>query len=116
VGFDQVAGKQSVIVGIIIMLRIPDDKISDFCHRWKITELALFGSILRDDFGPDSDVDVLVSFTDDAGWSLFDLVDMIDELKAIFGREVDLVEKKALRNPFRRQTILQDREIIYAGG
>jgi predicted nucleotidyltransferase len=101
---------------VLTMLQITDHRIADFCRRWKVTELALFGSALRGDFGPSSDVDVLVSFTDDAGWSLFDLVDMTEELKAIFGREVDLVEKKALRNPFRRQAILSSREIIYATG
>jgi len=98
------------------MLQIPNDKIADFCRRWKVTELALFGSALRDDFGPDSDIDVLISFTDDAHWSLFDWVEMMDELKTIFGRKVDLVEKKALRNPFRRHGILPSREIIYAAG
>jgi predicted nucleotidyltransferase len=98
------------------MLQISNDRIENFCRRWKVTELALFGSVLRKDFGPDSDIDVLVSFTDDAGWSLFDLVDMAEELEAIFGRKVDLVEKKAIRNPFRRQAILPRREIIYAAG
>jgi uncharacterized protein len=94
--------------------QIPKDKITDFCHRWKVTELSLFGSILREDFRPDSDVDVLVSFADDADWSLSDLAYMVDELKAIFGREVDLLEKKALRNPFRRHSILSSKEVIYA--
>jgi predicted nucleotidyltransferase len=55
--------------------------------------MALFGSVLSDEFRSDSDIDVLVSFKDDDGWGLFDFVDMIDELKAIFGRKVDLVEK-----------------------
>ena len=98
------------------MLQIPNNRITDFCRRWKVTELALFGSAIRKDFGPGSDIDVLVSFADDAGWSLFDLVDMTEEVKDIFGRQVDLVEKKALRNPFRRQAILSNREIIYATG
>ena len=90
------------------------EAIAAFCRRWKVTELALFGSVLRDDFGPDSDVDVLVSFAPDAPWSLFDLVDMRDELKEVLGREVDLVEKDALRNPFRREAILAHREVVYA--
>ncbi len=93
---------------------IPSKEIAEFCRKWKITELALFGSVLREDFGPESDVDVLVSFADDAPWSLFDWVDMIDELKAIFGREVDLVSKTGLRNPFRRHEILRTRVLIYA--
>jgi len=93
---------------------VPQDKISDFCQRWKILEFAIFGSALRDDFGPDSDVDILVTFGEDAHWSLYDWVDMIDELKAIFGREVHLLSKNGLRNPFRRQKILATRQIMYA--
>ncbi len=93
---------------------IPMGGIVDFCRRWKVAEFSLFGSVLRDDFRPDSDVDVLVSFSDDADWSLFDWVDMVDDLKAIFGRNVDLVEKDGLRNPFRRQAILNSKQVIYA--
>jgi uncharacterized protein len=93
---------------------IPTPKIEDFCRRWKITEFALFGSILRQDFGPESDVDVLVTFADDAEWSLYDLVDMQEELKNIFGRDVDLVLKSGLRNPFRRREILRSQRVIYA--
>lgn len=97
-----------------IRITLPQRKIHDFCLKWKISEMALFGSVLSEDFRDDSDVDVLVSFRDDAGWGLFDFVDMIDELKAIFGRRVDLVEKDSLRNPFRRQRILGSNEVIYA--
>jgi len=82
--------------------------------KWNISEMALFGSVLSEHFRPDSDIDVLVSFQGDAGWGLFDFVDMIDELKAIFGRKVDLVEKDSLRNPFRKQAILGNNEVIYA--
>lgn len=93
---------------------LPMERIADFCRRWKVVEFALFGSALRDDFGPESDVDVLVTFSDDAPWSLFDFVDMIDELRGIFGRAVDLVEKGSVRNPFRRREILANNEVIYA--
>mgnify|MGYP000999614762 CR=1 FL=1 len=93
---------------------ISGDKIRSFCRNWKVRELALFGSALRSDYRPDSDVDILVSFFEDARWSLFDLVDMADELAVLFGRPVDLVEKEALRNPFRRESILSTRKIIYA--
>ena len=93
---------------------VPMDKVAAFCRKWKITEMALFGSVLRDDFGPDSDVDVLATFAPDAPWSLWDWPDMMDELRAIFGREIDLLEKDALRNPFRRHTILTTRQVIYA--
>jgi len=93
---------------------IPAEKIEAFCRKWKVVEFALFGSILRDDFRPESDVDVLVELADDAPWSLFEWVDMIEELKAIFGRDVDLVEKSAITNPFRRKAILGNREVVYA--
>jgi predicted nucleotidyltransferase len=93
---------------------IPRNEIEAFCRKWKIKELSLFGSVLRDDFRPDSDIDVLVSFEPDAPWDLFHLVDMRDELMALFGRDVDLVEKEGLRNPFRCRTILETREVIYA--
>ncbi|MCX5898923.1 MAG: nucleotidyltransferase family protein [Proteobacteria bacterium] len=95
-------------------INIDREAIADFCKKWKITECALFGSVLRDDFAPDSDIDVLVSFDSSAHWSLFDLVEMREELKGFFGREVDLIEKDGLRNPFRRHEILTTRQIIYA--
>ena len=93
---------------------IPKHKIADFCRKWKVIEFALFGSVLSKDFRPDSDIDVLVSFSEDAKWSLFDIVRMQNELNEIFGREVDLVEKEAIRNPFRRHSILRSKEVIYA--
>jgi predicted nucleotidyltransferase len=97
-------------------IEIPKDKIADFCRRWQIVELALFGSVLRDDFQPDSDVDVLVTFAPDAGWSLFDHVEMQDELKSILGREVDLVSRRGIersRNYIRRKAILDSAEAFY---
>ena len=95
-------------------LEINQEVIQEFCRRWKITEFSLFGSVLREDFTPESDVDVLISFEPDIPWSLFDWMDMVDELKSIFGRDVDLVEKSGLRNPFRRHEILSHRQVIYA--
>jgi predicted nucleotidyltransferase len=77
-----------------IGIAIPQEEIGRFCRKWKISEMALFGSVLSDDFRPESDIDVLVTFKDDAGWGLFDIVDMSDELASIFGRKVDLVEKE----------------------
>lgn len=95
-------------------IEIAIDEIRRFCAKWKITEFSLFGSVLREDFRPGSDVDVLVQFKDDAGWDLFDIVEMKEELKSIFGREVDLVEEGAVRNPFRRHAILSSKETLYA--
>ncbi|MBK8267171.1 MAG: nucleotidyltransferase family protein [Planctomycetes bacterium] len=97
-----------------IHIPIPEDRVRNICAKWKIREFALFGSVLRDDFSPASDIDVLVSFHPGAGWSLWDLFDLQDELAALFGREVDLVEKEALRNPFRRREILDTRRVLYA--
>ncbi len=95
-------------------LTVQKDKIEEFCHRWKVAQFSLFGSALREDFRSDSDVDILVRFAGDADWDLFDWVNMIEELKSIFGREVDLVEETALRNPFRRHHILNTQKVIYA--
>jgi len=96
---------------------IEREALAGFCRKWQITELALFGSVLRDDFGPDSDIDVLVRFAPDARHSLFDLVRMEDELRDLFGREVDLVERgtiEASRNYLRRKAILGSAEAVYA--
>ncbi|MFP4172738.1 MAG: nucleotidyltransferase family protein [Candidatus Hydrogenedentota bacterium] len=93
---------------------IPHEAIADFCRRRHVKEMALFGSALTDGFRPDSDVDVLVVLEDGAAWSLFDHIEAEEELSAIFGREVDLVMKNAVRNPFRRHHILNHLEVIYA--
>ena len=90
--------------------------IEAFCDRWQVVELALFGSVLRADFGPDSDVDVLVGFGEGARHTLFDLDDMELELKEIFGRKVDLVSRRGIeasRNYLRRDSILKSAQVIY---
>lgn len=97
-------------------ITIPHERISDFCRKWKITEFSLFGSVLREDFRADSDVDVLVSFASDTHWTLFDLVHMEDELKELFGRHVDLVIRESVErseNPIRRKAILSTAQRIY---
>ena len=95
-------------------IEIPRNEIAEFCRKWRVREFSLFGSVLRNDFRPDSDVDVLLSFEPDAPWSLWDLFDMRDELQNVFGRRVDIVEKEALRNPFRRHEILSTQKVVYA--
>jgi len=97
-----------------VKIPVPEERIRDFCGKWKIAELAVFGSVLREDFRPDSDVDVLVTFAKDAQWTLYDWVDIIAELREIFGRDVDLLSSQSLRNPFRRHEILKGRETLYA--
>lgn len=93
------------------------EAIVTYCQHWQIKEFALFGSVLRDSFGPASDVDVLATFDANARWTLLDHVQMQDELTALFGRNVDLVSKRGIeqsRNPIRRQAILDSAEVIYA--
>lgn len=100
-----------------LALNINRKEIEEFCEKWRVAELAVFGSALREDFRPDSDVDVLVRFLPRAGRSLFDLQRMEEELKGIFGRDVDLVERSVVersRNYLRRRAILGDLEQIYA--
>ncbi|WP_372522115.1 nucleotidyltransferase family protein [Sulfuricaulis sp.] len=95
---------------------IDRDSIANFCRRWKITELSLFGSVLRADFRPDSDIDVLVSYAADAEWSLLDHAAMQEELSALLNRKVDLVSRRAIErsgNWIRRENILSTAESVY---
>jgi len=97
-------------------LGIDRAKVAGFCRRWKVRELSLFGSVLSDDFGPDSDVDVLVSFAPDAHPGLFELVRMTEELEKMLGRKVDLVTRPAVEeseNYIRRRHILEHLETVY---
>ncbi|MEM6503114.1 MAG: nucleotidyltransferase family protein [Cyanobacteria bacterium P01_C01_bin.89] len=94
----------------------PEEKMTAFCDRWKVEGLWLFGSVLRDDFGPDSDVDFLVRFLPNDPWDLLDLVRMQRELAEIIGRPVDLIERGPIersRNPLRRKEILSTSRRIY---
>jgi uncharacterized protein len=92
----------------------PRDMLADVCRRWRVSELAVFGSVARGAPRPDSDVDLLVSFQSGSPWSSLDLVDMREELAGLFGRRVDLVEESAIRNPYRRASILRDKSVLYA--
>jgi predicted nucleotidyltransferase len=99
-----------------VKIDIPREKIAAFCTKWNIIELSLFGSVLRDDFRPDSDIDVLVTFSHHADWSLLDHIAMEDELSAIFGRKVDLVNRRAIErsaNYIRRKAILETAQPYY---
>jgi hypothetical protein len=99
-------------------LKLPQDKIAEFCRKWNVSEFALFGSVLRDDFRPDSDVDVLLTFVSpELTPSLFEHVDMQDELQSIFGRRVDLLSRKGVErseNRFRKKAILDSARVVYA--
>jgi len=97
-------------------IQLPNEAIAAFCRKWKIVELALFGSVLTDHFRPDSDIDVLVKFTPDHEWSLLDHVAMQDELSQLFGRKVDLVSRTGIeesQNYLRRKEILGTARVVY---
>jgi predicted nucleotidyltransferase len=92
-------------------------KISEFCRRWQISELALFGSVLRDDLCPESDLDVLVTFFPGANWGLLDHYQIKQELARLLGRGVDLLTRRAVeqsRNWLRRREILSTAQVVYA--
>lgn len=97
---------------------VPMEGIESFCRKWKVQRMWLFGSVLREDFGPESDVDVLVEFATDGRWNLLDLVGAELELASIFGRPVDLVERQCVEqssNWIRRRHILNSARTLYVG-
>ena len=101
----------------VLRLDLPLDMVTDFCKKWHIEEFAVFGSVLRGDFGPGSDLDVLVAFSPGADWGLLDHLQMEQELVALLNRKVDLLTRRAVeqsRNWIRRQEILSTAEVIYA--
>ncbi|MDX2141513.1 MAG: nucleotidyltransferase family protein [Chloroflexota bacterium] len=99
-----------------VQIALPQAAIEAFCQRCQITRLELFGSVLREDFRSDSDIDVLVTFAPDAAWSLFDLVDMKNELTSIFLRPVDILTRKSIersRNHLRGRNIIENARLTY---
>ena len=96
-----------------IQIKFDRTRIMDFCHQWKVARMAFFGSVLRDDFRPDSDVDVMIAFHANAKWSLFDIVDMKLELEQIFKRDVDILEEGTVRNPIKLRCINENIEVVY---
>jgi predicted nucleotidyltransferase len=97
-------------------IRLPEAELAEFCRRWKITKLEVFGSIVRDDFGPDSDVDFLVTFDADVRLTLFDLVHAESELSSLIGRPIDLIEREPIeksKNWARRRMILGSARTVY---
>jgi uncharacterized protein len=103
----------------ITAIDLPMEKIAEFCDRWQLTEFALFGSVLRDDFRPESDIDVMVQFHSEAHPTFNSLDQMEKELKTIFQRDIDLITRQGIetsRNYLRRQEILSSAQVIYATG
>ena len=102
---------------IAFAIELPMTAIAEFCQRWQIAEFSLFGSVLREDFRPDSDIDILVTFAPDAKRGLTETLQMQDELKNLFDRDVDLIIKSAIdrsENWLRRKNILDSARTIYA--
>ena len=96
--------------------RLPRKKIAEFCKRWNITEFSVFGSVLREDFRPDSDIDVLVSIDPKARIGLLEFAKIQIELEVMFKHPVDLVEKERLRYPYRKNEILRTAQLVYPAG
>lgn len=96
-----------------LSIDIPSEQLAEFCRRYEVREMALFGSALRDDFGPDSDLDILVEFDPSAEVGFMTLSRMGRELSALLGRRVDLVPKQGLKEKIRRD-VLDSAEVIYA--
>jgi len=104
---------------LLYLIQVSELEIAEFCQRWQVQELSLFGSILSDDFRPDSDVDVLVKFKPETRRGLLEMAQMREELMELFGREVDLVSKRAIeksQNWIRRKNILGTTQVIYVTG
>jgi len=95
-------------------VQLDRNMLAEFCRKWRIRELSIFGSALREDFNANSDLDFLVSLEPGASLDIDRLLDMKEELEARCGRPVDLVEKEAMRNPWRKHEILKTRQVIYA--
>ena len=95
-------------------LNVFEEDITKFCQKWKIVEFGVFGSVLRDDFRSDSDIDVLITFDSHFHPKLSDRLEMQDQIEALFKRSVDLAQKNLLKNPYSRAEILQSCRIIYA--
>lgn len=101
----------------MVNIEADPQRLREFCSRWQIRELALFGSALREDFGPDSDLDILVTFAETADWGLFDLARMERELTELAGRKIDLVDRRSIArsaNWLRREEILRSAVPVYA--
>ncbi len=94
-------------------IKLPIERLAELCRKWKVAELSIFGSALREDFGDDSDVDVLIQLQPNHGWG-WEIFDLEGELSALLGRKVDLVFKDGLSNPIRRRRILESRQVLYA--
>lgn len=99
---------------VALPIDIPSDRVAAFCDRWGVAEFAVFGSVLRDDFAPTSDVDVLLTFRGGVHHGIDEYISMRDELETMFGRRVDIVNRRSIRNPYLKHQVLTTRRIIHA--
>jgi len=97
-----------------IHAELPMAQIESFCRKYGVAEFCLFGSVLREDFGPDSDIDIMLKFKPGRGFTFENTPDIQDELESIFGRAVDVIEKGRIRNPFRHHAIMSSYRVVYA--
>ncbi|TVQ18449.1 MAG: nucleotidyltransferase [Leptolyngbya sp. DLM2.Bin15] len=98
-------------------VNLPIESLKTFCQKWQIVEFSVFGSALREDFRPNSDLDVLVQFTPNAPWTIVDLITMQQDLEDLVKRDVDLIEKRVIEtsdNWIRRNEILNTAQVIYS--
>jgi uncharacterized protein len=95
-------------------IEINDKKVSEIASSYKILELYIFGSALRQDFSDKSDIDLLVKLSKDSGYSIFELIEIKSRFEKLFNRKIDLVEIDGLKNPYRREEILKTAKKIYA--
>jgi uncharacterized protein len=95
-------------------ITVKDKELLDIIRKYGLSEVAAFGSVLRDDFNDESDIDLLVVFQNGKGKSLFDIIDLKSDMEMLIGRNVDIVEKEALKNPYRKEEILKTAKVIYA--
>jgi predicted nucleotidyltransferase len=97
---------------MVLQIGIPEAAIADFCQRYHVRKLSLFGSVLRENFRPDSDVDVLIEFEPGTTVDFFKFIDMQDELSDLLGYEVDLNTPKFLSRYFRDQ-VMANARVLY---
>jgi uncharacterized protein len=93
---------------------VSEEALTALCRRWKVQRLWVFGSAARGELRPDSDIDLMVEFEPGARVSLWDFVDLQQELAGFVGRDVDLVQEGTIRNPFRKASIERDLQLLYA--
>ena len=101
-------------MNLTLPIDVSIEKVKALCEKYGIEELSLFGSVLREDFGPQSDVDVMLKFRPGHGFTFENTPDIQDDLAAIFGRPVDVIEKGRVRNPFRKHSIMNSYRVLYA--